>query len=123
MNTNSNKTFGFPFGVGGSGRIAPGEGEDAIRGKIIQVLFTTPGERVNMPEFGCGLFNLVFEANNPVLAAAMEFNIRQALDRWLEDEIIVDDVSIHSHEETASIELSYTQRTNLSNQVLRVQFK
>ena len=55
--------------MNGAGRISASGGDEAIRGKIIQVLFTAPGERVNLPEFGCGLFNLVFEPNDAILAA------------------------------------------------------
>ena len=73
--------FGFPFGVSPDGAIAPDPDEDVdLRGKIIQVLFTAPGERVNQPEFGCGLFNLVFDPNNTILAAAMEFIDRPGTD-------------------------------------------
>ena len=86
-------TFGFPFGVNAAGSITASGGDEAIRGKIIQVLFTAPGERVNLPEFGCGLFNLVFEPNDTILAAAMEFTVGQALTRWLSDEILVDGVT------------------------------
>ena len=57
--------FGFPVRrlAGGCDRARPDDDAD-LRGKIIQVLFTAPGERVNQPEFGCGLFNLVFDPNN-----------------------------------------------------------
>ena len=83
----SDVAFGFPFAVAPSGRVAVTGGDETIRGKIIQVLFTAPGERVNRPDFGCGLFNLVFEPNNEILAAAVEFTVGQALTRWLGDEI------------------------------------
>ena len=62
-------SFGFPFKIGVDGRVASVTGDDNIRGKIIQVLFTSPGERVNMPEFGCGLRDLVFDPNNEILDA------------------------------------------------------
>jgi phage baseplate assembly protein W len=123
VSTLDNKTFVFPFGVSDSGMIGPNEGDEAIRGKIIQVLFTTPGERVNMPEFGCGLFNLVFEPNNTILAAAMEFTIGQALSRWLADDIIVDGVSVTSEEETVTVEVAYTKKTDLSRQATRIHFR
>jgi len=72
--------FVFPFGVAPDGTIAPDPDEEVdLRGKIIQVLFTAPGERVNHPDFGCGLFNLVFDPGNIILAAAMEFTIGAAL--------------------------------------------
>ena len=82
--------FGFPFQVTPTGTIRPSGDEDAeLRGKIVQVLFTAPGERVNQPKFGCGLLNLVFDPNNTILAAAVEFTVGQALTRWLGEEIVV----------------------------------
>lgn len=116
-------SFGFPFAVGDGGRIIGSGGDDAVRGKIIQVLFTAPGERVNQPEFGCGLFNLVFEPNDDILAAAMEFTITQALARWLADEIVVDSVSVDSSEETVMANIAYTKKTDLSKQAVNIQFK
>ncbi len=116
-------TFGFPFAVNKAGGIIASGGDEAIRGKIIQVLFTAPGERVNMPEFGCGIFNLVFEANNTVLAAAMEFTIGQALARWLDEDIIVDGIEVESREETITVEISYTKRQDLSRETVRIHFR
>ena len=106
----------FPFGITSDGSITASEDEDSnIRGKIIQVLFTAPGERVNLPEFGCGLFNLVFEPNDAILAAAMEFTVGQALTRWLGDDILVDGETVPSavadlaaEVESGSIELTWT---------------
>jgi hypothetical protein len=106
-----------------TGRISASGGDEAIRGKIIQVLFTAPGERVNLPEFGCGLFNLVFEPNDAVLAAAMEFTIGQALTRWLRDDIMVEAVNVTAEEEKALVEIVYTKREDLSHQMVRIQFR
>jgi phage baseplate assembly protein W len=116
-------TFPFPFSISSNGTLTASRGDEAIRGKIIQVLFTTPGERVNLPEFGCGLFNLVFEPNDVVLADAMEFTVGQALTRWLRDEIIVDAVNVEAEQETAMIEIVYTKRVDLSRQMVRIQFR
>jgi hypothetical protein len=115
--------FGFPFAVNEVGRINASGGDAAIRGKIIQVLFTAPGERVNLPEFGCGLFNLVFEPNSDILAAAMEFTIGQALARWLREEITVDNVSVEAVEAAITVEVAYTRQQDLSRQAVRVQFR
>ncbi len=116
-------TFGFPFAVGENGRINASGGDPALRGKIIQVLFTAPGERVNLPEFGCGLFNLVFAPNNTILAAAMEFTVGQALNRWLGSELIVNGVDIAVQAEIITIEIAYTSRIDLTRQAVHVQFK
>ena len=123
LNSTPMKDFGFPFAVNSAGRISARGGDEAIRGKIIQVLFTAPGERVNLPEFGCGLFNLVFEPNDAVLGAAMEFTVGQALTRWLGDDILVEGVNVESVEETVTVEVVYTKRQDLSRQAVRVHFR
>jgi len=121
--TSRNVTFGFPFAVNNIGRISASGGDDAIRGKVIQVLFTAPGERVHVPDFGCGLFNLVFEPNDAILATTMEFTVGQALSRWLGDEIVVDGVNVEAEEETVTIQIAYTKRQDLSQQAVRIHFR
>ena len=116
--------FGFPFGVSTAGTIRPDPDENVdLRGKIIQVLFTAPGERVNQPDFGCGLFNLVFEPNNTILAAAMEFTIGQALARWLGNLLIVGGVNVDVQDETITVEVAYTRRSDLAAQAVRIRYR
>jgi len=117
------ETISFPFAVNSGGSISVSGGDEAIRGKIIQVLFTAPGERVNLPEFGCGLFNLVFEPNNAILAAAVEFTVGQALTRWLKDDIFVEQVGVEAKDETISIEIVYSKRSDLSKEAVRIHFR
>ena len=62
----------FPYRIDGRGRTATTAEEDHIRDMIYQVLFTNPGERVNRPDFGCGIKSLVFMPNSDVLAAAVQ---------------------------------------------------
>jgi Bacteriophage baseplate protein W len=116
--------FVFPFGVGPSGMMRPAPSDDAeLQGKIVQVLFTTPGERVNEPTFGCGLLNLVFDPNNPILAAAIEFTAGQALTRWLGEQIVVAGVDVAAHEEILTVGVAYIRRRDRARQSLRIQFK
>jgi phage baseplate assembly protein W len=112
----------FPFSLDTQGRMQVFGGDDAIQGKIIQVLFTAPGERINNPEFGCGLFNLVFEPNNELLAAAMEFTIGQALVRWMDDDIIVEGIQVTSEIEKTMVEIAYSLKRDLSKNAVRVLF-
>jgi phage baseplate assembly protein W len=106
------------------GQIVQEQDEDAdLRGRVIQVLFTAPGERVNQPEFGCGLFNLVLDPNNMVLAAAAEFSVGQALTRWLGEELAVSGVDVQAQDETLSVEVAYVRRRDLTRQAVRVQFR
>ena len=116
--------FGFPFGVTQAGTITPDPDENTdLRGKIIQVLFTAPGERVNQPEFGCGLFNLVFDPANTVLAAAVEFTVGAALTLWLGDQIVVGGVDVQAQDESVIVEVAYVRRSDLSRQAVRVHFR
>ncbi|MCP4655038.1 MAG: GPW/gp25 family protein, partial [bacterium] len=73
--------------------------------------------------FGCGLFNLVFDPNNQILAAASEFTIGQALARWLRDDIVVDAVDAQPAEESVVIEVAYTRRRDLAKQAVRIHFR
>lgn len=116
-------TFGFPLAIDDAGFIVASGGDEAIRGKIIQVLFTSPGERVNLPQFGCGLFDLVFEPSDDILAGAMRFTVGQALTRWLADEIIVEGVDVERNDEMVTVEVVYTKKLDLRRQAVRIQFR
>jgi uncharacterized protein len=116
--------FDFPFAVNPEGGIAPARDEnEVLRGKIIQVLFTAAGERVNQPDFGCGLFNLVFDPNNTIMAAAAEFTVGQALTRWLGEEIVVGGVDVRARDEALTVEVAYIRRSDLSQQGIRVRLR
>ena len=115
-------TFGFPFGVNDAGAIAACGGDEAIRGKIIQVLFTAPGERVNLPEFGCGLRELVFDPTNEILAATTEFAVAQSLQRWLGAEIIVQKVDVEARDGELSVEVAYTRRDRVEQGRIKIAF-
>jgi len=115
-------SFSFPFQINESGSMNWLSGDDNIRGKIIQVLFTSPGERINMPEFGCGLRDLVFDPNNIVLAATTEFTVRKALERWLGDEILVEAVDVSNDEENLFITIVYIRKDRLEKQAIKITF-
>ena len=118
------ESIGFPFAINESGSTARiSNRSEYIRGKIIQILFTAPGERVNQPEFGCGLLNLVFEPNDAVLATAVEYSIGQSLTRWLADDISVDGVNADKVDGNILIEVAYTIKKDLSRSAVRISFK
>ena len=83
----------YPFSIAGGGRAALTLGDDHVRDMIEQVLFTAPGERVMLPEFGCGLLTLDIRAQSELLAAATELLVRGSLQRWLSYVIDVSSVS------------------------------
>ncbi|MBA2695149.1 MAG: GPW/gp25 family protein [Actinobacteria bacterium] len=97
----------FPLHVDGRGRLAVTDPDDHVRDMIHQVLFTSPGERVNRPDFGCGLLQLVFLPNSEPLAIATEFTVKSALQRWLGDVIQTERVTVRTEEETLRVEVTY----------------
>lgn len=106
----------FPFGLTASGRVASTDLEGALHGRIEQVLFTAPGERVMRPEFGCGVRNLVFQPNNEVLAAATEFTVARALHSALSHLLMVNAVNVQAEQEVLRIEIVYTRNSDLQRE-------
>ena len=107
----------FPFHVDDRGRTAQIGDDRHLRDMIEQVLFTSPGERVNRPTFGCGLMQLVFQPNSNELATATQFLVRGALQQWLGDLIQVDDVQVEDQESSLHVTISYTVRRTQERQV------
>lgn len=104
--------FDYPFHFDDRGRVGTTNEDDHIRDMIHQVLFTNPGERVNRPDFGCGLLQLVFMPNSDALATATQFNVQGALQHWLNDLIQVEQVQVKNEEERLEITVVYVKRSN-----------
>jgi uncharacterized protein len=100
----------YPFHFDARGRTAVTDYDDHIRDMIEQLLFTNPGERVNRPDFGSGVLELVFAPNSPELAAALQFSMQAAVQQWLGDVIQVDSLEVLSEDATLRIELQYVVR-------------
>jgi hypothetical protein len=98
-----------PFHFDSRGRTATTDANDHVRDMIFQVLFTNPGERVNLPEFGCGLMQLVFMPNSDALATATQFLVHGALQRWLSDVVVIEQVEVTSQEERLVVDVVYTR--------------
>lgn len=97
----------YPYHVDGRNRTALTDRDDYVRDLIEQVLFTSPGERVNRPEFGSGLLQLVFAPNSDALGGAVESNVQAALQRWLGDLVVVEGVDVTSEEATLAVKIRY----------------
>lgn len=107
----------YPFRIDHRGWTADATEERHIRQLIEQVLFTSPGERVNRPTFGTGLQQLVFAPNSPELATATEFLVQGALQQWLGDRIRVEGVKVTSEDAALQVTVQYTLRRNQQRQV------
>jgi phage baseplate assembly protein W len=95
--------------------------EEHIADMIEAVLFTAPGERVNRPDFGCGLESLVFAPLDAALLGATELQVRGGLQRWLGDEIEVDAVELDAEETTVRITVRY--RVAATGRIITTRFE
>ena len=99
----------LPYRIDGRGHTAEAETNDAhIRDLIETVLFTAPGERVNRPDFGCGLMQFVFAPNSVELAATLQALVQGSLQQWLGNLIRIEEVAVDSVDSTLSVEVRYT---------------
>jgi uncharacterized protein len=102
--------LGYPFAVDGRGRTATTDPADHLRDLIVQLLLTDPGERVNRPDFGCGVRRLVFMPNSGALAAATQTMVRASLQVYLQDDLIVVDVQAEARDELLLVTVLYALR-------------
>jgi uncharacterized protein len=101
----------FPFRIDGRGRTAEANNIDHINEMIEQFLFTNPGERVNRPDYGSGLLQLVFAPNSPELAATLQFTTQAGLQRWLGDVIDVQTLRVSAEDATLRVLIEYIVRS------------
>lgn len=113
----------YPYHIDGRGRTAQTGTEDHLRDLIEQVLFTTPGERVNRPTFGSGLLGLVFEPNSTALGAVTQMAVQGALQQWLGDLIVVEAVEVEQVDSTLRVAVQYIARLSQQQHVARFERK
>ena len=87
--------YAFPFRIDNASQQAAQAGYASHVDQMIrQVLLTAPGERADLPEFGCGLRQLIFAPHSAALDATTTILVQQALTRWLSDQISVQNVQV-----------------------------
>jgi phage baseplate assembly protein W len=118
--------YAFPF------RIDPSSGQAAqvaypahVDQMIRQILLTAPGERVDLPDFGCGLRRQLFAPHSTALDATVQIVVRQALERWLRDQVEVRSVRVSAAEATGDaatieVEIDYVLIDTLEAHQTRV---
>lgn len=88
------KDYAYPFRIDSLSQQAATVGYAAHVDQMVrQLLLTTPGERVNLPQFGCGLRSLVFAPMSDALAATVKLRVIQGLTQWLGGVVTVGDVT------------------------------
>jgi phage baseplate assembly protein W len=99
-----------------------GDADRHLRDKVLAVLFTAPGERVNNPRFGVGLDRTVFEGLDELTISAVEFRIAEGMRRELGDEAVIDRVGIEVDPANGQllISIDYQRRADLSPRNLEI---
>ena len=113
----------YPFGIDeGLGTLAE-ESNYALHVEqmIKQVLFTNPGERINRPDFGCGIPRMVFAPNSDVSANLAQVMINQALEKWLGTLIEVREVKAIANDSTMEIKIAYILRARQERRYLNLE--
>jgi phage baseplate assembly protein W len=121
----SRTDYAFPFRLDGtSGQAAQVPYAVHVNQMIRQILLTTPGERADLPEFGCGIRQMLFAPNSDALEASTRLFVLQSLNRWLGDQIQVQSVQITNgaNDDAASmlIQIVYTLIETQSPQLTEV---
>lgn len=87
--------YKFPFRIDPTSRQAAQTGyAEHVDQMIRQVLLTSPGERADLPEFGCGIRQLLFAPHSDALDATTQLIVQQALNRWLAGQIEVKKIAV-----------------------------
>ena len=87
--------YQYPFRIDpASGQAAQTPYDAHVEQMIRQVLLTAPGERADLPEFGCGIRQLIFAPHSDALNATTQILVQQALNRWLGNQIQVQKITV-----------------------------
>ena len=109
----------YPYRIDDSARTARTDGDEHIRDLIEQVLFTSPGERVNRPAFGSGLLQLIFAGQGDELSHATQSLVQGALQQWLGDLIQVEAIQVESVDARINVTIQYTVRRSQRRETAR----
>jgi uncharacterized protein len=109
----------YPYGFDVRGHTAATSGDEHIRDLIEQLLFTDAGERVNRPDFGTGLTQLLFAGNSDELVTATGVLVSSALQQHLGDLIQVENVTVAGDDSALSVLVQYVVTVNRQRQVAR----
>jgi phage baseplate assembly protein W len=107
----------YPWHFDARGRTTETGDDDHIRDMIEEFLFTNAGERVNRPDFGSGLLQMVFAPNSPELASALQFTIQSGLQRWLGDVIDVQQLEVWADDARLTVVVKYVVRRTQASRV------
>ncbi|HVM40217.1 MAG TPA: GPW/gp25 family protein [Acidimicrobiia bacterium] len=105
----------FPMRVDGTGAIAMVTGPADIDRSILMVLATAKGERLMRPQFGCAIWDQLFEPINHNTLGAMEQAVVDALSQWEPRVDVEDVVATADHDHDGRVNIAITYRIKATN--------
>jgi uncharacterized protein len=75
-----------------------------VQQMVRQLLLTAPGERVDLPQFGCGLRQLVFAPMSDALSATVQLRVLQAVNQWLAGIVTAVQVAVVTSNDDAALQ-------------------
>jgi phage baseplate assembly protein W len=96
----------YPFQIS-NGQTAQADMTSYVEQLIEQLLCTSPGERVNRPDLGSGLMQLVFTPNSDALATTFEFLIQGILQAYLGSLIQLSSLTVNNVDDILSVTVQY----------------
>ena len=113
----------YPISVdSGLGQLRTEENHaEHVEQMIMQVLLTNPGERINRPDFGCGLRQMVFAPVGDLTATLAQVTVLQALEKWLGSVIRGDEVAVEAAGERLDIRIRYTLKARRERRILNLE--
>ena len=104
--------FGLAVEPDGALRLA--QYDESVRQSIWIILSTARGERVMRPDFGCGIYNFVFETNSAATAGKLVQEVRRSL-LLHEPRIDVHEVQVQASRDGEVIFLSIDYQVRATN--------
>ena len=113
--------FGFPITLDSAGAIETAQYEESVRQAIWIILGTSKGERMMRPDFGCGIYDLVFEVNSASTAGRVAQAVSDAL-LVHEPRIDVRDVRVEPQDGGATLLIDLEYQVRATNNVFNLVF-
>ena len=111
----------FPIVKNPLGLLAPTTGLKGIKGDLIQLLLTNPGDRVMLPTYGTPLRRLVFEPNTSMLADNVKSVIIQSINQW-EPRIVVESIDVENNAVNANLPYGDSKQNLESFLYIKIKF-
>jgi len=114
-NTFIGRGIAFPMRIDHTGSIAMTSGAEDIDRSIVMVLSTAKGERLMRPQFGCAIWDQLFEPINANTLGLMAQAVRDAVGQWEPRVDLEDVVTSPDDADSGRVMIDITYRIRATN--------